>query len=565
MNEATSGDIRRLERQLDQIQAGQVQISSQVGGVQTQQVELDNRLQSLQAAFHAFLDADRMAKELQLAETRIVKVRQELETTYGHYAEVRRRTTGLLQALDAGVVTHDSIQSTTEDVMLSSPRYWLAPALVALAAWIRDDRELAEQALAEAMRRDVDKTALLLALVLRRYGRSGASGRWLGQFYARQDPLALHREFVVILDAVATGAFGLEAKQVTSVNIREWLADMEAEAGFSTRQRTRWQEALVAMTPEVGDAEFPHLAAHSPSWPELRASLAAVRRHGLVLAHFDGVFSGELRIPRRLEDQIDDLLSSLVSRFDAEELPLREQEAELQSVIDTRGDLDRAGTRHQEARHAFEETIDFPGLLTNAAMHAEDAGASQGTQRLAVAMSRDWILSAHESLTAGVRAAEPDVVALRVEDWSDSIARDGDADAVAARLDKHMRARTEAMVSAVRFTGGPLWAAIGGGLTLLIGLATMSVVLIVAALAAGVYSFLGWRGLDDKRADARRRGDEARRRAGELLKAALTELVDYRESWAREDQVAEAVRDMLLAISPEQYELTRPDDVRMVI
>ena len=85
----------------------------------------DAKLQSLAQLFNVYVQQDRLDKELQLAETRIVKVRQDLENTYGHYGDVRRRATGILQALDVGIVTHETIQSTTEDVMMSATGYWL--------------------------------------------------------------------------------------------------------------------------------------------------------------------------------------------------------------------------------------------------------------------------------------------------------------------------------------------------------------------------------------------------------------------------------------------------------
>src|ERR1044071_2463428 len=159
MAELTTRDLNGIRQEISTLSRVTEAVSRQVDNVQSQQAEMDNRLMSLAQTFEAFVRADKLAKELNLAETRLTNVRAELETTYGHYAEVRRRTTGVLQALDTGVVSHETIQDTTEEVMVASPRYWLAPALVALAAWSRHDRTLADRALAEALRRDVAKTS----------------------------------------------------------------------------------------------------------------------------------------------------------------------------------------------------------------------------------------------------------------------------------------------------------------------------------------------------------------------------------------------------------------------
>jgi hypothetical protein len=558
-------NLNGIENALRSLNQHQQELLVNIGQIEVQQTEMDNRLQRLTAVFLDYVEADRMAKELQLAETRIVKVRQELETTYGHYAEVRRRSVGVLQALDVGLVTHEMIQSTTEDVMIATPRYWLAPALVALAAWIRDDRELAQRAVGEALRRDLDKTSLFFSLVLRRYERRAGAARWLGQFFARQDPIALHREFVVILDAVATGAFGPEAKSVTSRTIADWLAHLHTQSGFTDNQRQRWQTTLESLTPTAREEEYQLLRKLSPTWPALEVSLCAVRRNGLVVNHFSQIFDGALDIPQRLEDQIDDLLTTLVARFDAEELPLRQQEAELSTIIECRGDTQAAAKRFAVTQHALEETVDFPTLLTNAAMHAKEAGASRGTQRLAVAMSRDWILAAQEALTAATRDAVPAQIEVSIEGWEQHVQESSDHDAIAAELAAHMDRKTEERVAAVKFRGGPLFSAVASLPVLIAGIASGSVVLIVAAIAAAVYAGVAYQGLGRKRESVREAAAADKQRACEELKGCLSEIVDYREEWSREDQRAEEARDMLTAISASQYELSRTDDARAVI
>lgn len=556
--------LSRLENAVAAIDQKQMAMLANIGQIEQQQTEMDNRVQHLMSAFLEFVQSDRMAKELQLAETRVVKVRQELETTYGHYGEVRRRAVGLLQALDAALVTHDTIQSTTEDVMTAAPRYWLAPALVALAAWIRDDRDLAQRALAEALRRDLDKTSLFFSLVLRRYERRTGAARWLGQFFARQDPTALHREFVLILDAVATGAFGPDAKSVASERIAQWLVQLSSQVGFADSQRQRWETTLASLTPAMpGGYEL--LRKMSPTWPQLEASLCGARRNKLVIAHFAGIFDGPLEISARLRDQVDDLLATLVSRFDVEELPLRQQEAELAAIIDARGDTDAAAKRFAVVQQALVETVDFPTLLANAAMHADEAGASRGTQRLAVAMSRDWILAAHDTLTAATRAEVPEQIELALEGWKASVEHDSDHDELAKGFSEHMDDKIEASVAAVKFTGGPLFSAAASPIVLIAGIASGSVLLIVAAVIAALYGAYGYQGLGRKRTATREAGLAEKQQACEQLKGCLSEIVDYREEWAQQDHQAEQAHDMLASISTSQYELSRSDDAREVI
>src|SRR5262249_19243922 len=143
-------------------------IEGEVQVIRTRQDEARQLLDSLREEFRGYVDDYRRRTELQLAETRIVKVRQELEQRFGHLAEVRRRVTGILQATDLSLVRQETLRTVSEELMLGAPRYWLAPTLVALMAWIVDEREIADRALAEALRRDQFKSGLFLTLVCRR-------------------------------------------------------------------------------------------------------------------------------------------------------------------------------------------------------------------------------------------------------------------------------------------------------------------------------------------------------------------------------------------------------------
>ena len=114
--------------------------------------------------FHNFVQLQVRANALSKAQQRIIQIRQEMEKRFGHYDIVRRTTTGILQADDIGIVKKDTISNATEELMISTPGYWLAPCLVALAAWSNDQPELAERAAGRLSRAD------------RRHGRGCAAG-----------------------------------------------------------------------------------------------------------------------------------------------------------------------------------------------------------------------------------------------------------------------------------------------------------------------------------------------------------------------------------------------------
>ena len=146
-------------------------MGAQVGAVTQDLNTTRQKLQELAEAFEKFSrQAERIAV-VQRAETQLGNLKSELDRVYGHYALVRRTSVGVLQAFDVGNVTNDVVAQVSEELMIQSPRYWLAPALVGLAAWSRDDRAICEKSVQEAFTRDAAKTSLFFALILRRVNR----------------------------------------------------------------------------------------------------------------------------------------------------------------------------------------------------------------------------------------------------------------------------------------------------------------------------------------------------------------------------------------------------------
>jgi hypothetical protein len=560
-----TADLRQIERGLSAMAAGldQVRVDVSVVGSEVQSTRAD--LSRLWTEFQAFLQADRKAKQLQLAETRIVKVRQELENRFGHHAEVRRRTTGILQASDVRLVRQETIKAATENLMLAAPGYWLAPALVALSAWLSDDSELALRAAVEGAKRDDEKTSIFFALVCRRANRLSASGVWLERFFAIQDPNEVDREAIVLIDAVASGVFGAEARNRCTIRFDQWTKTLSERAGFVEAQREQWRKALASRNAAPNESRYLALSKVSPTWPSLQKALHGARLHGAILAHFKAVFDGPIKPSATVQAAVDELLNKLVTEFDGEELPLRRDERMFQLIIDMEGDRDTAQRRFDLEKQAHVERVSFTQLLTNAAMHAESSKASVSTQRFATALSRQWIASAHADLTAESRASVPGLVELGVAGWSGTSADGSNERQLAESLQGHLQAEEEralekAMVSPLAWFGLVAGAALG-----VYGAVSPNVVACAAALLCILICANEWSSKNKVRAEISAKAAEARTSALGALRAALAALVDCRREYASMDARAADVTAFLATLAPHEHVRTPHDANRNIL
>jgi hypothetical protein len=540
-------------------------VDTKVEYVAQQQTATTQRLDQLYDEFIQFVAADIQHKQLQFAQTQIIEVRQMIEKEFGHYDEVRRITTGILQATDAAIVRQETMRRATENLMMLVPGYWLAPAIVALGAWIADNRSLAEKALAEAIRRDDSKTSLFFALVCRRAQRSEANAQWLRRYFQIQNPHQMDREVVVMLDALANGVFGGAALNACSDVVGQWLADLEEQAGFSEEQRKRWASVLDIFEPKMHDNEYPTLQKHSPTWPKLQTCLCRSRRNQVVLAYFEQIFAGETSVPASLETQVDGLLNSLVKNFDEEELPLRRKKRLLELTIEEQGDKDVANRRFDAESDSLEEQTNFAAMLTNAAMNPQQFGATRATQRYAISLSRDWIVNAQNDLVARDRAEVPAQVELNCGSWKGSSSDGSNESKLSSDLNSHYANRIDEAVNAISLTPGAWIALIGGGfLGLVLMSASILLGLVIAAIGGAIF-YWQYKNLDNRRAEVRQALEKERDQALQILRACIAELVDLRRELAREDAKSSDVTAFLESLTSAQFILSGANKQRAAL
>lgn len=389
------------------------------------QEELQGDLRALRKQFNSFMDEDRHARNVHLAQTSLVDVRAQLDRKFGHHETVRRNTIGMLQAMDVGIVTETTLRQGAEHLMIDAPGYWLAPIQVALAAWIQDNPEVADRALLEAVSRDPHKATLFFSLVLARYGRHQATARWIQQYFGMQSRLALSSEFPVVLDAAAQGALGASSRRRVAEICISWLEQLSRNYDMVQRQVLRWRDRIDSERQSLG-AEFIVLPAICPYWRTTLRWLEGATVH----AQSERWLRGRLEVPTTIDDdvrqRVDDILRNLITDYDEAEAPLRNQEAECQAVIKRGG---KPADPPQGNAPTRERRVDFLTLLTNIAMSPGDAEASVVTQQFAIGMASKWIEQAARELGAACRRGHPGSLEIRIHGWSRKVEA-GDAEKI---------------------------------------------------------------------------------------------------------------------------------------
>lgn len=356
-----------VERELARLGNKVDALGSHVSSVESQISEVRDDLAALRNDFLTMMEEQRRASALEQAATELVSVRQEMEKKFGNYGVVRNTMVGILQATDAALVRKATISTVSEELMISTPDYWLAPVLVALAAWINNNRDLAARAIAEAVRRDNEHSSLAMALICRRNHRTGTCYEWLARYFSTQNAAKIDMDSMVYIDAYVNGIFGLDEKHLCDDYMTRWIGQIQSQTPqFEEKQSQSWAEYFRTYETD-GGSKYPALKAVVKEFGYIDKYLGKINAIEEISTGFEGIRNAEID-SRTLAEQVDSHLMELVNSDDPKERQLREEEEYLLAVKACEGDVTQArrmvNQRRQEKR---EQTVSIVEQMTRVA------------------------------------------------------------------------------------------------------------------------------------------------------------------------------------------------------
>lgn len=431
----------RIERELAQTNGNLSQVTSELN-------EVIRELNGLKASFDRFMEDSKRATTLQKAVTELVRVRQELEQNYGSYKVVRETMLGVLQATDLALVKKTTISFVTEELMLSTPDYWLAPCLVAVAAWIGNDRDLADRAIREAVKRDKEKTALTMALICRRNNRTDTCFEWLSIYFAEQSAENFTESNFTYLNAYLNGVFGPDNKHMCEDYVAKWMRDIQGHGEAFVKEQTElWRDYCKGFTVDL-EGQFPQMRSGVREYADIAAYVSRINSVDKISSNFSGMKNVTVDADK-LKKDIDQTLISLISRYDTVEEPLRKEEKYLQAVRYFDGDTKAAKQSVLEAdRKRTEETIDLVSQMTNIIIKRQNARPSE--KKTSVSFLSTYIRSGFQEYMTEKRPSFPQQITLNVDTWSGMTTDGENADALHRGYEIHMQQERQQVLGTVK-------------------------------------------------------------------------------------------------------------------
>ncbi|PID55997.1 hypothetical protein CSB45_13670 [candidate division KSB3 bacterium] len=568
-------------------------LNSDIRGIQGNITSLDSNMQIMRTEVQEKVaDVDEKLTELKKLfddEKFVAAARHELEqlskdvaNKFGHYKKVRNSAIGILQATDVEFIRNNAIKVVTEELFLGTPNYWLVPALLALAFWIEDNQDSANKAVKEAIVRDHIKTSLFFALISRRSGRLLACKAWLSRYFNLQSPSELSSETIVVLDALTIGAFGIESGQECMETAIKWRKAINCDPPQKATEIARWKSVLMLKREPLSlenKSQYKMLQEYSPNWKALESSLEDHHIHQKLYGMFSGIMDAEVVIQTKIKEAIDDLLMSLVTDYDAEELPFRREIRKCTLKVKYASDYKAHWEAEEEVHQA---TCQFGGLLKNlfmrsVVMDSKQISVSNSTQKVAVALAKDWIAGAHQEIVSSQLESLPDQISIKIDTWEGETREGDNEEELLKSLTEYLNNREQEELLKNKRSGLttgfaiacvliPIWMRFESLKAFFSGNGELQVGLILGgiALAAGTLGLSKFNLKLNKEkieADYKKKWEEY----SGILKATIAEAFNYREEIAQHQASSKKFFEFISNLDVRQYLATTYNNVRQLM
>ena len=375
-------------------------------------------------------------EEKQIAHENIIRLDQVVKEQFGNYEEIRKTIIGVVRDFDINLVRNDTIEELSEELWITSSRYWLSYALIAITAWVNNYPDVARNALSESARKDAIKTSLFFCLLNLRFDRVETAKNWFKVYCRTLDPTMLQQETAVMIQAFLNGIFGKDKElehEVLSI-LDEWIAIISDNA----RICEELVQAYVTYLDNLGKgAEFNYefINAFCTNSDELKKSFEDASKFDRILAVINSMDVES--VPQNNENyksRVDAVLINLISNYDQEELEIKNQQQYYRLVVENEGDIKVAEAQYAQFQALQNESFNIGKQMVEWVTYGDRTNTDVQVRKFALQSTKEWFRSAINKWTSSLKTNCPLSYGISIDGWSCiSNARDLDEQVLSMR------------------------------------------------------------------------------------------------------------------------------------
>lgn len=395
-------------------------IEGKVVNVHNASCDVQSTSQQIYAGIEKFKTDMMHGEQTQIAHENIMRIDQILKEQFGSHEAIRKTIIGVVRDFDINLVRNSTIQELSEELWITSSRYWLSYALIAVTAWVNNYPDVARNALAEAGRRDAVKTTLFFCLMNLRFDRLETAKQWFFEYMNILDPTMLQRETEVMVQAFLNGLFGKDKELEDAVldTIDEWIAVINADAALCEELVDKY-EAYIRTLHVGAKFEYQAILDFCTNADQVQASYREISKFDDLMGLVEELdVEPEAQYDENYRARVDAVLMDLISKYDDDELILRNEQARYRFIVEHEGDLDAAEEAYDAFAAGQSEHFNIGKQMIQWVLFDEDQDVNIQVRKFGFQNTRNWFAQAVERWAGQVHAALPLEYHLSIDGWT---------------------------------------------------------------------------------------------------------------------------------------------------
>lgn len=367
-----------------------------------------------------FRDALICDEEVQIANERIMNIDQIIKERFSNHIAIRRTVMGVVRDFDISLVRSSTIEELSQELWLTSSRYWLSYALIAITAWVNDYPDQARNALSESVRKDSIKTNLFFCLVNLRFGRMKAARKWFYAYFRTLDPTMLQQETAILLQSFLDGIFGRDKELEHDIIelIDDWLSIINESEQISRELLDSYERYINNLNPQT-NFRYASILEFCLDSGKLQKIYRDVSKFQLLLDFVKSLdVEAEPQYDSNYKDRVDAILINLISNYDADELKLRQDQESFRCIVENRGDLKKAREKYANQTALTEQNFNIGKQMIDWAAYDDDGQTDIQVRKFGFQNTRRWFARAVANFDDRLQEAMPTEFTLRIDTWT---------------------------------------------------------------------------------------------------------------------------------------------------
>lgn len=357
-------------------------------------------------------------EESQIAHENILRIDQILKEQFSNYTAIRRTVMGVVRDFDINLVRNSTIQELSEELWITSSRYWLSYALIAITAWVNNYPEIAKNALSESGRRDSIKTTLFFCLMNLRFGRNETAKKWFFEYLKILNPTMLQQETAVLIQAFLNGLFGRDKELEYNIIqlIDEWIGIINDDVQICDELVESYEVYIRNLRSNVG-FNYQAIIAYCVNSDEVERSFRDVSKFAIMQEFVDELdVEEELQSDENYNKRVDAVLMNLISNYDADELELKKQQEYYRCVVETGGEIELAEERYQAIEELRGENFNIGKQMINWTLYS--TGEDIQVRKFGLQNTKEWFKRAVDNFDIELKTNKPNEFKLAIDKWT---------------------------------------------------------------------------------------------------------------------------------------------------